>query len=320
VTDAAHGGEQDSVMTSPVSPTQARSLIIERLVGDSGDSSQVIGAGRSMAERALPLINKRLSGEIGAPVTADLQAVEVGRVAEARARAGETFAMTVVASSISSDAMTMVMDGSAVTVMVCALFGGDPDQSVAPIERDLSQVEIDVATLVFQEIAQILNGTGRRSLDLKLPLPRAIAGGEAERRALRDGPAVRIVFGLSTPTDTGSVTVVIPQRVLLVRNGADAEAGNVSEWHAHFSEEVMRSTIALEATMPLARLTLGQLAGLREGEVLEIEEAAQTRAHLSARDKTLFVCEFGKLGSNYTVRIKHTYDAGQDFIDGLLPG
>lgn len=307
-------------MTSPGSPAEARSLIIERLVGDSGDNSQVIGAGRSMAERALPLINKRLAGEIGAPVTADLQAVEVARVADARSSVGETFAMTVVASSISSDAMTMVMDGSAVTVMVCSLFGGDPDESVSPIERDLSEIEIEVATLVFQEIAQILNGTGRRSLDLRLPVPRAIAGLEARRRVLRDGPAVRIIFGLSTPTDTGAVTVIIPQRVLLARSSADIEAGDVSEWHAHFSDEVMRSTISLEATMPLARLTLGQLAGLRTGDVLEIEETAQTHAKLLARDKTLFVCEFGKLGNNYTVRVKHTYDAGQDFIDGLMPG
>lgn len=54
--------------------------------------------------------------------------------------------------------------------------------------------------------------------------------------------------------------------------------------------------------------------------MLEIEENAQGRARLSARNKTLFVCEFGKLGQNYTVRINQPYDAGQDFIDGLMPG
>jgi flagellar motor switch protein FliM len=299
---------------------QARSLIIERLVGDSGDTSQVIGAGRSMAERALPLVNKRFAGEIGAPVTVELQAVEIARVAEANADIGETYAMTVVASSISSDAMTMVIDASAVSVMVCALFGGDPDQSVSPIGRGLSEIEVEIATLAFQEIAQILNGTGRRSLDLRLPVPRAITGTEARRRVLRDGPAVKIVFGLSTPTDTGTVAVVIPQRVLLARSGADAETADVSEWHTHFSDEVMRSTLTLEATMPLAKLTLGQLAGLRTGEILEIDENAHTHARLSARNRPLFVCEFGKLGNDYTVRIKHAHNPTQDFIDGLLPG
>ncbi|MGX9143664.1 FliM/FliN family flagellar motor switch protein [Mesorhizobium sp. 128a] len=310
-------------MTSPGSPSQARSLIIERLVGDSGEAGHVIGTGRSMGERALPLLQKSLAGGLGAQVTVDLRAVEVSRVPDARVHAGDSFAMTIIASPTSSDAMTLVIDAPAIAVMVCALFGGDPDQPVSPIERALSQIETDVATTVFQEVAQALNGSGRRSLELRLPVPRALSGSEARRRVLRDGAAVRIVFGISTPTDSGTVTVMIPQRILLATRGiADVQdsEGTTSDWRARFSEEVMRSTVTLEATMPLARLTLGDIAGFEPGQVIEFEETAQSHARLSARDKTLFVCEFGKLGQNYTVRIRHPYDAGQDFIDGLMPG
>ncbi|MBA1140892.1 FliM/FliN family flagellar motor switch protein [Mesorhizobium neociceri] len=309
-------------MTSPGSPSQARSLIIERLVGDSGEAGHVIGTGRSMGERALPLLQKSLAGELGAQVTVDLRAVEVSRVPDARVHAGESFALTIIPSPTSSDAMTLVIDAPAIAVMVCALFGGDPDQPVAPIERELSQIETDVATTVFQEVAQALNGSGRRSLELRLPVPRALSGNEARRRVLRDGAAVRIVFGISTPTDSGTVTVMIPQRILLATRGiADVhDSEGTTDWRARFSEEVMRSTVTLEATMPLARLTLGDIAGFEPGQVIEFEETAQSHARLSARDKTLFVCEFGKLGQNYTVRIRHPYDAGQDFIDGLMPG
>ncbi|MBZ9818593.1 FliM/FliN family flagellar motor switch protein [Mesorhizobium sp. CA4] len=311
-------------MTSPGSPSQTRELIIERLVGDSGEAAQVIGVGRGMAERALPLLQKALVAELGAAVTVDLQVVEVGRVPEARSRAGDAFALTIVSSPASADAMTLVMDAHAVAVMVSALFGGDPDQPVAPIERDLSQIEADIATMVFQEVAAALNGSGKRSLELRLPVPKATSGGEARRRVLRDGAAVRIVFGVSTPTDTGTITVMVPQRVLLSTRGATArtEEGEASEfdWRARFSEEVMRSTVRLEATMPLARLTLGDLAAFEPGQVIELEENAQLNARLSARDKTLFVCEFGKLGQNYTVRVSHPHDTGQDFIDGLMPG
>ncbi|MDG4895913.1 FliM/FliN family flagellar motor switch protein [Mesorhizobium sp. WSM4976] len=312
-------------MTSPASPSETRALIIERLVGDSGEAAQVVGAGRGMAERAVPVLQKALTAELGAPVTVDLQAVEVGRVPEARSRAGDAFALTIVSSPSSADAMTLVMDAQAVAVMVSALFGGDPDQPVAPIERDLSQIEADVATAVFQQVAMALNGSGKRSLDLRLPVPRAMAGNEARRRVLRDGAAVRIVFGLSTPSDSGMLTVMIPQRLLLISRDGEAAAGKDGEatefdWRARFSEEVMRSTVRLDATMPLARLTLGDLAAFAPGQVIEFEEKAQLNARLSARDKTLFVCEFGKLGQNYTVRIRHPHDAGQDFIDGLMPG
>ncbi|MCZ8544467.1 FliM/FliN family flagellar motor switch protein [Mesorhizobium qingshengii] len=309
-------------MTSPGSPAEARSLIIERLIGDSGETAQVIGTGRGMAERAAPLLQKSLTSELGVPVTVDLRAVEVSRVSEARSRAGDTFAMTIVASSTSSDAMTLVIDAPAIAIMVCTLFGGDPDLPVSPIERDLSQIEVDVSTMVFQQVAQALNGSGRRSLDLRLPVPRAMSGTEAKRRVLRDGAAVRIVLGISTPAESGTITVTMPQRIVLAsRDGAAAASeGDLSaSWRARFSEEVMRSTVALEATMPLARLTLGDLADFEIGQVIEFEETAQSRARLSARGQTLFVCEFGKLGQNYTVRIRHPYDAGQDFIDGLMP-
>nr|WP_292864508.1 FliM/FliN family flagellar motor switch protein [Mesorhizobium sp.] len=312
----------DTAMTSPGSPAQARSLIIERLVGDSGEADQVIDAGRAMAERAVPLLQKGLSGELGVPVTVDLKAVEVSRVPEARSRAGDTFAMTVVGSPASSDAMTLVIDAPAIAIMVSTLFGGDPDMPVSPIERDLSPIETDVSTMVFQEVAQALNGSGRRSLDLRLPAPRAMSGIEAKRHVLRDGAAIRIVLGVSTPADSGTITVTMPQRIVLAgRDGTASvsEDDNGTSWRARFSEEVMRSTVALEATMPLARLTLGDLANLELGQVIDFEETAQSRARLSARGQTLFVCEFGKLGQNYTVRIRHPFDAGQDFIDGLMP-
>ncbi|MCA0027814.1 MULTISPECIES: FliM/FliN family flagellar motor switch protein [unclassified Mesorhizobium] len=309
-------------MTSPGSPSQARSLIIERLVGDSGEAAQVIGTGRGMAERAAPLLQKSLTSELGVPVTVDLRGVEVSRVAEARSRAGETFAMTIVASATSSDAMTLVIDAPAIAVTLCTLFGGDPEMPASPIERDLSQIEVDVSTMMFQQVAQALNGSGRRSLDLRLPVPRAMSGSEAKRHVLRDGAAIRIVFGISTPADSGTVTVTMPQRVVLASRDSAAAGGENDQgasWRARFSEEVMRSTVALEGTMPLARLTLGDLADFEIGQIIEFEATAQSQARLGARGKTLFVCEFGKLGQNYTVRIKHPYDAGQDFIDGLMP-
>ncbi|MBZ9709028.1 FliM/FliN family flagellar motor switch protein [Mesorhizobium sp. ESP7-2] len=309
-------------MTSPGSPSQARSLIIERLVGDSGEADQVIDAGRAMAERAVPLLQKALSSELGAPVSVDLRAVEVSRVPEARSRAGDTFAMTVVGSPASSDAMTLVIDAPAIAIIVSTLFGGDPDMPVSPIERDLSSIEADVSTMVFQEVAQALNGSGRRSLELRLPAPRAMSGIEARRHVLRDGAAIRIVLGISTPVDSGSITVTMPQRIVLAGRDGTASVSaddHGTSWRARFSEEVMRSTVALEATMPLARLTLGDLADLEVGQVIDFDETAQSRARLSARGQTLFVCEFGKLGQNYTVRIKHPFDAGQDFIDGLMP-
>lgn len=311
-------------MSSPGSPADARSYILERLIGDSGDAANVIGAGRAMAERAVPAIQTSVNEQLAALVTVDLQRVEVARVADARSDSGEQFALAVIASSTSSDALTIVMDSTAISIMICALFGGDLDQAVPEIARDFSPIEMRIAGRVIEATAAALNGSGKRSLDLKLPMPPVTCGEEARRRVLRDGPGLRMVFGISTPRETGTIVVMIPQRVLLTQRGGDPnqapDAATANQWRTRFSEEVMRSAVNLEATMPLARLTLGDIASFRPGQVVEIEETAQHRAHLGARGKTLFVCEFGKLGQNYTVRVKQPYDAGQEFIDGLMPG
>ena len=127
------------------------------------------------------------------------------------------------------------------------------------------------------------------------------------------------VDGVEDAVDEGAVVVVW---ILLLEQGEGAggaqKTGPAAQWRQRFSEEVMRSGVELQATMPLARMTLGQITGLQVGQVIEFEGEAQSQAKLSARQKTLFVCEFGKLGQNYTVRVRHPFDAGHDIIEGLV--
>ncbi len=80
----------------------------------------------------------------------------------------------------------------------------------------------------------------------------------------------------------------------------------------------MRSAVRLEATVPLPKMTLGEIAALRPGQIIELPTDAQTTTLLSARDRKVFVCEFGKLGHNYTVRILDPFDEARDFVDGLM--
>lgn len=310
-------------MTSAASPADTRSFIVERLVGETGEPDRVVAAARALAERALPGIMQGFEETMAVSLAMEIAAVELVRFAEARPTAS-SHAMTIAASVSSPDALVLSMDNDALAVVVSTLFGGDPQEPAPPITRELSALEIDVATMVFEQVAQAINGSGPRAFEFKLPLPLAISGKEMMKHMLRDGPAVRVCFSLATPASRGTLSLTLPQRVLLKHRGdATSTAGEgapATEWRDRFSEEVMRSSVTLEATMPLAKLTLGQLAGLRLGQVIELEETAQAQARLSARGNTLFVCEFGKLGQNYTVRIRHPFDAGQDFIEGLLPG
>ena len=309
-------------MSAPASPAEMRAFIVERLVGDTGEPDQVAAAARALAERAVPAMMRGLEESLGVPLAVEVADVELTRLAQARPDAAN-HAMAIAASTSSPDALVLTIDNNAVAVAVNLLFGGDAREPAAPIARDLSPLEVEVATAVFEQIARAINGSGPRAFEFRLPVPMAMTGPEMLKHILRDGPAVRVVFSLATAASRGTMALTMPQRVLLKHRGdagMPAKDAAGPEWRTRFSEEVMRSSVTLEATMPLARMTLGDIAALVPGQVIELEETAQTNARLTARNKTLFVCEFGKLGQNYTVRIRHPYDAGQDFIDGLMPG
>jgi flagellar motor switch protein FliM len=306
------------IMANPATPAEMRAYIIERLVGETGEPDRVTDAARSLIERSAGAIRDGLKQNLSLDMTIELTSVELSRMADAKPD-GEGHAMMVAASPSSPDALVMTIDADAVALVVSALFGGDPGIAVAPIMRDLSPTEIVVTSRVFEEIAKGLGQAGDKALDVTVPLPPAMSGADLKKHILRDGPGVRIVLAISMPAGAGKIVLTVPQRLLLKGSaGASQKAGPAGQWRQRFSEEVMRSGVELQATMPLARMTLGQITGLQVGQLIEFEGEAQSQAKLSARQKTLFVCEFGKLGQNYTVRVRHPFDAGQDIMDGLV--
>jgi len=313
-------------MASPASPAETRAYIVERLVGDIGEPRKIIDAARALAERALPSIRQGFAEELSAPLTIDIAEVELTRFAQARPD-DDSHVMAVASSPASPDALILLMDPQATAMIVSTLFGGDPDLPVAPITRALSPTEIEVATMSFEVLAKAINGSGARAFAFNLPIATAISGSEMRRHVIRDGPAVRVVFSVTSREASGRIDLLMPQRVLL-KHRSDATQGGVgavagmpapeTAWKERFNAEVMRSCVEVEASMPLGRLTLGELSGLHVGQLIEFQESARADVRLSARDKILFVGEFGKLGQNYTVRITHPFDAGQDLMDGIV--
>lgn len=312
-------------MTTGASEAMARrNSIVERLLGDTGEPDHIIKAARALGLRALPAIRESLNEQVSYPIEIEIEQVSLARIAEARRAEVENDAVVVAASATSPDALMLIADSDAIALLVSALFGGDPDTPVSPIERPLTSIELELASVVFEATAKALNGSGVRALSIKFPMPPAVSGKELRKLVIRDGPGVRISFTLIAPSGEGRFTVMMPQRVLLLHRGeAGVDHGDEGQqeeaWRARFSEEVMRSVVRLEATVPLARLTLGELSELAVGQVIELPESAPTSTKLSARRKTLFTCEFGRLGQNFTVQIIEPYDAGKEFIAGLVP-
>jgi len=307
-------------LASPGTPAETRAYIVERLTGETGEPDRILAPARSLAERTLPVLAKGLASQFPSAVPIELDTVDLTRFADA-AGAGGACAMTIATSPNSPDALLILADSTVAALLVSVLFGGDPEEPASPLDRPPSPTEVEVMAIAIEEVARAINGSGERGFCLDLPLPRPIVGAELDKARMRDGPAVRISYVLGVGPTRGRITVMMPQRVLLQHRG-DATAVHADmrdgEWRERFGEGVMRSSVALEATMPVAKMTLAAVAQLKEGQVIAITGSARSEVRLSARNRTLFVGELGKLGQNYTVRIRTPFDERQDLIDGLM--
>ncbi|WP_173934782.1 FliM/FliN family flagellar motor switch protein [Chelativorans sp. Marseille-P2723] len=304
-------------------PEKMREFVVERLVGATGDPRLVTEAARNIATRALPLVQETFQERYSASLLVEVSDIENVRLAELRPEPDSLDALVVVPSGTSRDALTMRLDARALSLLVNVILGGDPDIPPLPANRPPSRIEMDVAALVFGAFAQALNGTGDRSLGLRLPVPQPLAGpSDFKQLIVRDGPGVRIDFSIGVGALTGSLTAWIPHRVILetrvqgVRTSGDTPPP--AQWQQRFSEEVRRSKVQVTATIPLMKVALGKLADLKLGQVLELKESAPKETRISVRNRPIFICEFGRLGQNYTVRITKPFDDRKAIIEGLL--
>lgn len=306
-------------MASAVSPADARAYILERLVGETGEPDKVVEAGRKLGKRTVAELGERLNQHFSFPLEFEMGRIEIARMAQALSGSAESHAVTAASSESSPDALLLDMDADCVSLLVGAFLGADPDFPLTPILRPLSEIELEMMTTVFQEIANAVDGPSV-SLKLRSPVQKAFTGPDIAKHVLRDGPAIRIPFVVRSPKSSGRVVMTLPQRVLLqsLGSGDASEAQQGVEWSERLGEKVRRSTVTLDAVVPLQQMSLGALAKLRVGQILEMPEVARSTTKLTSRNKALFVCEFGKLGQNFSVRIKHPVDENQDTMDSLL--
>jgi flagellar motor switch protein FliM len=153
-------------MSSQPAPAQMRDLIVERLTGETGNPEHVLDTARACAARCMPDITAYFEDTLKTPIEIELGDIEICRTVDVRLPEDSFGAMMTVSAEISPDALFMTLDAEAIAVTVSALFGADPKQTVAPITRALSEIEVEIAGRIFEAVAQVFNGSGDRSFGM----------------------------------------------------------------------------------------------------------------------------------------------------------
>ncbi|MDO9416072.1 FliM/FliN family flagellar motor switch protein [Pararhizobium sp.] len=220
---------------------------------------------------------------------------------------------------------TLACDSPVIIAIMEALLGAVAKSIEEPEPRSLSAIELDVATMILDKIADVLRSAVSTSGGFELVMQRPY---NAEDKAKPD-PAIADVHAASVNMTIGfgpalsTFSIVIPQKALLKTivksprsSGQSRKAG--SEWSDHLREQIQRSHVSVEARIRLETMTLNTISRLQPGDVIAFQDATDVRVEVNGNGRELYVCEFGRSGTRYTVRVKETYGTDTDILDHLM--
>lgn len=220
---------------------------------------------------------------------------------------------------------TIACSTTIIMAMVECMMGGDQNAIVEPEARPASTIELEMAPMLTDKIAQVIksaiNAPGNYEPLLSKPYNAAKRPKPADDYIDMHAALIRmkIEFGAVVT----EFSVIIPQKVLLktvvkAPVAVTTSGKTLNDWTDVLQDQVRRSEVRVEARVHLTPLKLGTISRLQAGDVIPFLDKGDVHVQVNANGRDLYSGEFGRAGEQYTVRVKDTAGSEEDLLRDIL--
>jgi flagellar motor switch protein FliM len=298
--------------------------LLAKLTGGLGDHATVAKRCAALGHIFSDFLPDLIKGETGLEVSVSYLGCETGLVNDVIADLGENFALANGSLRNWSPTFVLACGSGIVLTLMEHLLGALPETIKQPVLRPLSVIELDLSVMVFDKLANVLrsavNAPGGFEPLLEPPHNIEMRPKHSDDHVDEFAAAARMMMTIGTASS--EFVVIVPQKVLLKTNISapkpKAQAAKSDAWSEQLSEQVRRSKVTLEARIKLQSLTLATISRLAVGDVIPFKDSQDVHVEVSANGKELYVCEFGRSGENYTVRVKDNVNSDDELLRHLM--
>jgi flagellar motor switch protein FliM len=302
-----------------------------------GDSLKQIFAGavsrveelpalRAVFERAAELFTEDIAAlSAGEPVFT-LAAIAAGPLADCRvAPEGECAVAVFDAPEWGARILTSA-DRACVLSIVDMLLGSSGVQSEEPPQRPLSRIELRLAGAFFERFARSLSSAFASVLQPSLALESVSDKPPLDLIGRVTTPVVTVRFRIEAGGRTGELALILAQQIIesmrpaLGRTSDEEPAPSDPSWSDLIQNRITRTSLTLSAILDERSFTLGELAALKVGQVLQFEATPQSRLRIECNGEPVLWCHLGKLNGAYTLRVESAIDRDEEFMNDILAG
>jgi flagellar motor switch protein FliM len=311
---------QQSAHKTPMDRT-----LFAKLTGNLGDEAMLAKIGTAFAQVYAEFLPDIIKSETGLDSGIIYAGCQSGLMKDLVAGLGGNHAL--VNGSLRNWSPKFILGCGAGFIMTLMehMLGARAEDMEAAVARPLSVIELDLSVMVFDKIAHVLRSAVNASggFEPYLDLPYNVE--EISTRITDDSDdfAAAITMTISVGKSISQIVIIVPQRDLLRTVVSAPRAKNPTAssqtWSDQLSEQVRRSQVTLEARIRLQSLTLETISKLAVGDTIPfIDNTGDVRVEVSANSKDLYICEFGRSGENYTVRVKDNVNSDDELLRHLM--
>ena len=204
----------------------------------------------------------------------------------------------------------LVLDRAGISTILEAVFGGGQDDDAADGDRPLSPIELRLVDVFGGQAAAALTAAFRTVLPTRFEFDRTLVKPESKFLGKPPTPLIQARFEVATVRRRFAVDILLPQSAVEARSRVFVEQSSsavpldTAGWTEKFTTEVSRAALAIEASVSLPPMTLGALASMQVGQVLDLPPDATTAVTLRCGPETLFRCHLGQSTGYYTVQVE----------------
>jgi flagellar motor switch protein FliM len=209
-------------------------------------------------------------------------------------------------------------DRDFIFTMVEVLFGADGSEQPVDDERAFSAIELRIAQMILEQVGRALESSFGLVSKTAFTLERTETRMEFAVIGRRSNKAIQAKFLLQALNRGGEMFIIIPQTVLnpLRPSLAKVLTGETSQ----IAAEVQKTTVHLRAVLEERHLSLGEIAGLKVGQVIALDATPATRIKLEGNDKPLFWCHAGQSQGAYVLRIDEAINQDKEGAEHGVAG
>lgn len=299
--------------------------LLARMTGALGDTKTIGKLCGEIGQVFSEFLPDILQSETGLDIEIAYAGFDTGLKSELITRLGSGVALCDASLRNWCPDFVLSCDSPVIITLMEFLLGAPSNAVEEPKPRSLSNIELDVATMVFEKIADVLKSaiSAAGSFEPTVGRPYNAAERPDADPEVADvyAACINVTMGLGPVLSTFSI--IVPQQTLLKTTvnfpkGVGQARRAKSEWTEQLEQQVRRSTVSIEARVKLQSLTLGTISRLQPGDVIPFQDGKDVRVEINANGRDLYICELGRSGVKYTVRIKDTHGSESDILHHLM--